>query len=83
MVAQCSKLRVRPARTFPSSGALFSELCARCVHIFSMNYYGSILGECMENVSSARFYEPVHPDCTHNKNLISNTVAELGLLYHF
>ena len=31
---------LRPARTFPSTGARFSELCARCVHVFSIYYYG-------------------------------------------
>ena len=52
---QCSKLTVRPARTFSRPCARFSDVCAQRAHIYSPNYNCNILEECTGKIPGAQF----------------------------
>ena len=52
-----SKLRV----TFPRLGARFTDLCARCAHICSLNSHYNILEECTGKFPGAQFQYVCHP----------------------
>ena len=66
---QCSKIQgcaLHPACTSPAQGARFSDLCAKCVHIFPLNCYCYISGDCMECALEIS----VFPEGAQNKTLI-------------
>ena len=71
---QCLKLRVRPRRTIPTTGAQFSALCTRCAHIYLREQTHCNTKRQREKLQGAHtVVKCLHPLGAENITLISNT----------